>query len=304
MIDKNFYNEASALKLGWDPTWFGEKHFDDDLIKSIRRWQKKNGLTADGMCGPATYRRVYNERISSEVKSGVIDVDEESDSFLVCAGKKIPIDWPRVVLWTDNNGLKINRSFSPYIGKKRKITMFVNHWDVCLNSETCVKVLNRRNISVHFCIDNDGTIYQLMDLNDAAWHASSRKVNHKSLGVEIANAYYLKYQPWYKRNGFGERPIISGAKIHGKPMKDFTDFYPVQKEALKALWRACHKEFDIPYECPLNNSGEQSDTTDASVKRGTFKGFINHYNVVKSKIDCAGLPIKEMLEHLKKEEDE
>ena len=35
MIDKNFYNEASASKLGWDPTWFGEKHFDDDLIKAI-----------------------------------------------------------------------------------------------------------------------------------------------------------------------------------------------------------------------------------------------------------------------------
>jgi len=28
-MDKNFYNQASGAKLGWDPTWFGEKYFDD-----------------------------------------------------------------------------------------------------------------------------------------------------------------------------------------------------------------------------------------------------------------------------------
>ena len=26
-MDKDFYNESSALKLGWDPTWFAENHF-------------------------------------------------------------------------------------------------------------------------------------------------------------------------------------------------------------------------------------------------------------------------------------
>ena len=26
-MDKNFYNEASASKLGWDPSWFGSKYF-------------------------------------------------------------------------------------------------------------------------------------------------------------------------------------------------------------------------------------------------------------------------------------
>ena len=31
-MDKNFYNEASASKLGWDPSWFGEKYFDDRLM--------------------------------------------------------------------------------------------------------------------------------------------------------------------------------------------------------------------------------------------------------------------------------
>ena len=31
-IDKNFYNQASAAKLGWEPSWFGEKYYDENLV--------------------------------------------------------------------------------------------------------------------------------------------------------------------------------------------------------------------------------------------------------------------------------
>ena len=61
-IDKNFYNESSAKNLGWDPSWFGQKYFDEQLVRAIKKWQKARGLSADGLCGPATYRRVWTER--------------------------------------------------------------------------------------------------------------------------------------------------------------------------------------------------------------------------------------------------
>ena len=67
-MDKNFYNESSARNLGWDPTWFGEKHFDDSLTRAIKKWQKLAGITADGLCGPGTFRRKFTERES--------DIDE------------------------------------------------------------------------------------------------------------------------------------------------------------------------------------------------------------------------------------
>ena len=51
-IDKVFYNEASSAKLGWDPTWFGCHAFDKKLVLAIKKWQKLNGLQADGLCGP------------------------------------------------------------------------------------------------------------------------------------------------------------------------------------------------------------------------------------------------------------
>ena len=41
-MDKVFYNQASASKLGWQPDWFGEKEFDDDLVDAIIKWQKDN----------------------------------------------------------------------------------------------------------------------------------------------------------------------------------------------------------------------------------------------------------------------
>ena len=297
-IDKIFYNEASAAKLGWTPEWFGCKEHDEDLVKAIRNWQKERKITADGMCGPSTHRRIYNERLSKIDDYEPFVAPEKEESFIVHHGNFIPIEWPKVVLWSEDGGLKIRDGYTPYF-KKRKINMFVNHWDVCLDSTTCVKVLNKRNISVHFCIDNDGTIYQLLDMNHAAWHASSRKVNHRAIGIEIANAYYPKYQSWYKRKGFGERPIIEGAQVHGKTLDPFMDFYPIQIQALKALWKAIHEGVGIPLECPLDASGNTSTTTDKKVQAGTFKGFVSHYHVTKKKIDCAGLDIKKLINEIK-----
>ena len=37
-------------------------------------------------------------------------------------------------------------------------------------------------VSAHFVIDRDGTVYQLVDINDTAWHAS--ECNSRSVGIE------------------------------------------------------------------------------------------------------------------------
>ena len=297
-IDKIFYNEASANKLGWEPEWFGCKEHDENLVKAIRNWQKERGLESDGMCGPSTHRRVLNERLSNIDDYEPDLIPEKDENFIVHHGNFIPIDWKKVVLWSEPNGLKIENGYTPYF-EKRKINMFVNHWDVCLDSKTCVKVLNQRNISVHFCIDNDGTIYQLLDTNHAAWHASSRKVNHSSIGIEIANAYYPKYQSWYEKKGFGKRPIMEEAEVHGKKLEPFTWFYPEQIKALQALWKSIHEGIGIPLDCPVDTNGNTSTITDPKVIAGNFKGFVSHYHITKKKIDCAGLDIKKLLNDIK-----
>ena len=63
-VDKDFYNEASAAKLGWTPDWFVPGHtlFDRKLQNAIRAFQREHRLLADGMCGPTTYRRIQTQR--------------------------------------------------------------------------------------------------------------------------------------------------------------------------------------------------------------------------------------------------
>ena len=63
-MDKIFYNEASAAKLGWEPDWFGAEEIDEDLIEKVIEFQKSLGLTADGLVGPTTHRRIWTQRES------------------------------------------------------------------------------------------------------------------------------------------------------------------------------------------------------------------------------------------------
>jgi len=302
-IDKNFYNEASATKLGWDPTWFGEKYFDDKLTRAIKKWQKSKGLTCDGLCGPSTFRRMWTARQS--------DIDDykpmecEYSNYIVQNGNFIPIKWDKVVLWSESGGMKAQSgTYYDYTGRPlRKIRYFVNHWDVCLSSRSCQRVLDKRGISVHFLIDNDGTIYQTLDMQHGAWHAGSERANRASVGVEISNAYYLKYQDWYERNGYGPRPLVEGAWVHSNKLDPFLDFYPVQIEALKALWGAIHHGLGIPYEAPLGQFGNTSTKYEQDVKYGDFSGFVSHYHVSKRKIDCANLDLKQLLDDLKSDCD-
>ena len=148
-------------------------------------------------------------------------------------------------------------------------------------------------------IDNDGTIYQTLDMQHAAWHAGSARTNRPSVGVEISNAYYPKYQEWYKSHGYGERPLIEDAWVHGQRLDPFLGFYPEQIKAAQALWKAIHGATGIPYECPVNQFGKTSTKYEQEVAYGNYSGFVSHYHISKSKIDCAGLDLRELLDEVK-----
>jgi len=308
-FDKVFYNQASEEKLGWKPEWFGVKYNDENLINVVKVWQRKIGIKADGLVGPMTFRRIWTERDASISKhqpnqsSSTYSLGRfcRTNNYIVHNGNFLPIDWHKVVLWDEPNGLRIEPGrYYDYAGQKDRVPqMFVNHWDVCLSSETCAKILNKRGISVHFCIDNDGTIYQILDMQHGAWHASNWAGNKRGIGVEISNAYYTKYQDWYDENGFGERPIVESSTVHGINLKNYLDFYPIQIKALKALWKSVHLAFNIPLVCPTNSNGTPCKTIYDGCTKGSFSGFVNHYNFTKGKIDCANLDMISLLQEVK-----
>ena len=278
------WNRESSIKYGWEPSWFGCDDFDVNLIGSIKTFQHENRLKPDGLCGSSTYRKIWTQR--------TLEDDDWSSSdysgHIIYKGQNFPIKWDKVVTYKAQNGLKCNAgTYSDYGDETRISTMFVTHWDVTLSSAKCARILNDRGISVHFCIDNDGTIYQLVDMNNAAWHAGDRQINHSSIGVEISDAYDLQWQDWYVSKGFGERPVMEGVVCHGQLLQPFLGFYPIQLKALAALYAAINKIFNIPLKAPT-----VSNTVDPLVKSNAFRGFCSHYHITTRKIDCAGLDIE------------
>jgi len=65
------------------------------------------------------------------------------------------------------------------------IDQLVLHYDNAGLSKLCFGILQQRGLSTHFMIDVDGTVYQTLDLQERALHATT--ANSRSIGVELAN---------------------------------------------------------------------------------------------------------------------
>jgi hypothetical protein len=302
-MDNNFYNSASAAKLGWEPVWFGAMDFDDKLTEKIKQFQKDHELEADGLCGPLTYRRVVTSRqaameMAYEKYSEKIDNCGEGKR-IICAGKGVKIEWDKVVNLVAEDNLSLPSDCFRIHAEKREPTMIVTHWDAALSAKSCYNILKKRNISSHFVIDNDGTIYQMVDTQHIGWHAGNRKVNHASIGIDFSNAYYTKYQKYYEKKGFGPRPVLSDSVVHGRKLKDHLGYYPVQIAAYKALLKCLHNHYGIPLKSPITGNCGPLKGIHAMSESGKFKGVVCHYHLTNKKIDCAGLPLEEILSDIR-----
>lgn len=300
--DKRFYNQASAARLGWSPAWFCAEDFGELLVENVKDFQRKHNLAPDGLVGPMTYARICTEKEAlHEMALDALTSKVDSDArYVVCGGQSIPIEWDKVVNFSDSDGLAAPESCYKFSRTVRKPNMIVTHWDATLSAKSCHNILTKRGVSSHFVIDNDGTIYQMLDTNHVAWHAGA--VNKYSIGIDFSNAYYTKYQKYYRRKGHGNRPLIESV-VHGVKLGAHLGYYPAQEEAYKALLKVLCMHYDIPLECPRDDSGRFVKGVHPSAKNGKFKGVVSHYHVSRNKIDCAGLEIDRLLGEIKKEQD-
>lgn len=202
--------------------------------------------------------------------------------FIICNGTRVPINWKKVVLYNEEGGMGYTEGFKK-IRKRRKPKMFVAHWDVCLDTRSMVEVTKKRGLSVHFGIDNDGTIYQLLDTNHIAWHA--RGVNNVSVGVEIANGVYPRFQKHYESLGLKKRDLVVNEEIHGKAVSPYLGFYDEQIAAFKALAEALSDEYNIPWKFPVDGGGDIVTGLDTRVAGRSFKGIVGHYHLNIQKND-------------------
>lgn len=197
------------------------------------------------------------------------------------------------------------------------VDQFVLHYDVCGVSRQCFRVLHDiRGLSVHFMIDIDGTIYQTLDLQERAFHATTS--NDRSVGVEIANmgAYSDRernpFAQWYapdpdhpqgwpritipphlgdggvRTPGFIGRPArpdpVRG-QVQGRELTQY-DFTPEQYDSLIRLTAALSRVFpNMPLDYPRDAEGRLVTTKldEDSLRR--FRGVIGHFHIQEDKVD-------------------
>lgn len=160
------------------------------------------------------------------------------------------------------------------------IRQFVIHHDGMGSAQSCFHVLHdEKGLSVHFLIDNNGDIYQTLDLADFAFHASG--VNSNSVGVELCNRGQVKLDPEFYRKLDQPRKQAEPIRIHGA-WYEMWDYTAQQYEALAHLCSGLLRIFpNLPAVSPENN-GPILTKID---KPQAFAGFLGHYHVTKDKWD-------------------
>ena len=194
------------------------------------------------------------------------------------------------------------------------VDQFVMHFDVCGTSRTCFLVLqDHRDLSVHFMVDLDGTVYQTLDLKERAWHATIS--NDRSIGVEIANmgAYPVggknPFAQWYATNAAGEtiitiperfgdggirttnfighpaRPQPVRGEIQGDELVQY-DYTPEQYAALTKLTAALCKIFPkLKCRYPMDVEGKLIPHKLPDDELSQYGGVLGHYHIQKNKND-------------------
>lgn len=187
----------------------------------------------------------------------------------------------------------------PLDAVKAAIKQFVIHHDGCSSADMCFSVLqNERGLSCHFLIDNDGTIYQTIDLSLMAYHAA--EWNTASIGVEFCNRGDAKKEPNYYSNGkYGPKRDVKPCKINGHTILAF-DYTPAQKDSMIKLGRALQRLLpNLPAEFPQSGAGVQSWDTMPTNASFRFSGYIGHYHLTQQKWDPGPFDFKEFCRQLR-----
>jgi N-acetyl-anhydromuramyl-L-alanine amidase AmpD len=172
---------------------------------------------------------------------------------------------------------------------------FVLHHDGCPTAASCFNVLhNERGLSCHFLLDNDGTIYQTVDLAFMAFHVAGFNAN--SVGIEMSNRGDAKKWPdFYSKRG--QRRDTTTCRIHGHTYLAF-DYTGHQYQALAALARGLERALpNMPIEYPQDAPGRQAWGALPGI--GSYSGMLGHYHTTRRKWDPGPFDFKKFCESIR-----
>ena len=188
----------------------------------------------------------------------------------------------------------------PLEAVKAVVRQFVVHHDGLYNSSICWHVLhNERGLSCHFLIDNDGTIYQTLDLALCGFHAS--EFNPISVGVELCNRGDANRDPHYydDTRRYPQRRDKKPCQVNGSKILAY-DFTKEQYESMGHLARGLAKLLpNLPIEYPQDAPGKQAWRTLDARTTWSYSGYIGHYHLTGRKWDPGPFDFKSFCEKLR-----
>jgi len=183
----------------------------------------------------------------------------------------------------------------PYKGcrvRKGACTLGVGHWtggEAGITSATddgkrVYDVLVARDLSVHFTIGYDGTVWQYADpAKVVCLHAGA--VNEFSWGCEVVNR---GLPPDQGRN----REEVSH-RVHGRMIRQLA-FTQAQLDAWLWLCDAVQGALGLPRAVPTTPSGPVSDRI-PDAKLRAFRGVVEHYAASSTKVDAGTQLVRHLL---------
>jgi hypothetical protein len=162
------------------------------------------------------------------------------------------------------------------IGELRWI---VNHWTGAENrAEAVFDNMCERRVSVHFIVDQLGTIWQTADTAARCAHAADNGGNSWGIGIEVIN------------RGHGSAPMKGFVRprrtevIHGHKVT-YGDFFEPQIASVIALNAALCTAYGLPMRVPQRPDGTVWPTTLPAASLATFRGCLGHLHLDAVKPD-------------------
>ena len=256
----------------------------------VKKYQKNNGLSVDGMVGSATWDMM-----------GLATTDASEQTY------------------TTENGLIINRHFLPNgeykTGPINAEYMFLHHTAGWHNPYNCIDQWGRDKrgaVATEFVLGgssvkgnddkHDGVMVQAFPEGNYGWHLGkngSQHMHKNSVGIEVCNFGYIKDGKTYAGTRVAESEIVTLAT----PFKGFKTWHRYSDSQIEALrlWILFIGERDsinITEGLPkwIKQSGADAFEFNKDAYYGKVKGILTHTNVRKDKFDM--FPQQELLDML------
>ena len=257
---------------------------------SVKKWQSSNGLSADGIVGPATWDVM-----------GLATTDSSEQTY------------------TTENGLIIERHFLPSgeykVGPTNKEYVFLHHTAGWHNPFKCIDQWGRDSrgaVATEFVLggpsikgnDNeyDGKMVQAFPEGGYGWHLGKNGSQHMhthSVGVEVSNFGYIKDGKTHAGTTAHESQIVE----LDKPFRGHKTWHRYSDAQIKALHKwilfiAERDNIDVRAGLPslIKEKGADAFEWNEDAYYGKVKGLWTHTNTRRDKTDM--FPQQELMDML------